>query len=47
LVAELRDSAVDRDAPIDDPAFDRPTRAETRIRECLLDSLGQRSSPAL
>jgi hypothetical protein len=47
LVAELRDAAVDRDAPINDPAFDRSARAEPRIRECLLDSFGQRSRPVL
>jgi hypothetical protein len=47
LIAELGDSAVDGDATVDDPALDRSARAETRVRESLLDSFGQRSSPAL
>jgi hypothetical protein len=47
LIAQLRDSAVDRDAAVDDPALDGSARAETRIREGLLNSFGQRSSPAL
>jgi len=47
LIAELGDSAIDRYPPVNDPALDRSARAETRIRECLLDSFGQRSSPSL
>ena len=47
LIAELCDSPVDRDAAVDDPALDGSARAETRVRECLLDSFRQRSSPAL
>jgi hypothetical protein len=44
LIAELGDSAVDRNPAVDDPALDCSARAEARVSKRFLDSFRQRSS---